>query len=248
MHAISHVTGGGLAGNLARVIPGGCEVRIDRTTWTRRRSSAWSQRLGELSRGRPRGHASTWASAWWRCCPPTRPMRRSGCSPAAGSAGLGLRLGRADPARVRVRRSASSATTLAAEARRDSRCARPAWSGPMRTGSLCLTTLTTLSRGPAAGRQMRGGRPTMGRGRAKAKQTKVARELKYRSFDTDFSSLEQELRSGAEGHEVPPAYADLAEEYERRGRRPGRQRIRTPAQVGLEISTTRPVGAIACAP
>ena len=34
MHAISHVTGGGLAGNLARVMPGSCEVRIDRTTWT----------------------------------------------------------------------------------------------------------------------------------------------------------------------------------------------------------------------
>jgi Protein of unknown function (DUF3073) len=54
----------------------------------------------------------------------------------------------------------------------------------------------------------------MGRGRAKAKQTKVARELKYRSFDTDFSSLERELRSGSEGHEVPPAYADLVDDYE----------------------------------
>ena len=54
----------------------------------------------------------------------------------------------------------------------------------------------------------------MGRGRAKAKQTKVARELKYRSFETDFSSLERELRHGEEGHEVPPAYADLAEEYD----------------------------------
>jgi hypothetical protein len=54
----------------------------------------------------------------------------------------------------------------------------------------------------------------MGRGRAKAKQTKVARELKYRSFDTDFSSLERELRGGSESHEVPPQYADLAEEYE----------------------------------
>ena len=54
----------------------------------------------------------------------------------------------------------------------------------------------------------------MGRGRAKAKQTKVARELKYRSFDTDFSSLERELRHDDDGHEVPPAYADLAEEYE----------------------------------
>jgi hypothetical protein len=54
----------------------------------------------------------------------------------------------------------------------------------------------------------------MGRGRAKAKQTKVARELKYRSFDTDFSSLERELRHDADGNEVPPAYADLAEQYE----------------------------------
>jgi len=54
----------------------------------------------------------------------------------------------------------------------------------------------------------------MGRGRAKAKQTKVARELKYRSFDTDFSSLERELRGGSDGHEVPPQYADLAEEDE----------------------------------
>jgi phosphoribosylformylglycinamidine cyclo-ligase len=34
VHAISHVTGGGLAGNLARVMPGSCEVRIDRTTWS----------------------------------------------------------------------------------------------------------------------------------------------------------------------------------------------------------------------
>ena len=53
----------------------------------------------------------------------------------------------------------------------------------------------------------------MGRGRAKAKQTKVARELKYRSFETDFTSLERELKHGEAGHEVPPAYADLAEEY-----------------------------------
>ena len=52
----------------------------------------------------------------------------------------------------------------------------------------------------------------MGRGRAKAKQTKVARELKYRSFGTDFTSLERELRSDGDGHQVPPAYADLTEE------------------------------------
>jgi hypothetical protein len=33
----------------------------------------------------------------------------------------------------------------------------------------------------------------MGRGRAKAKQTKVARELKYQTHQTDFASLAQEL-------------------------------------------------------
>jgi hypothetical protein len=33
----------------------------------------------------------------------------------------------------------------------------------------------------------------MGRGRAKAKQTKVARELKYSSPQTDFGQLQREL-------------------------------------------------------
>ena len=33
----------------------------------------------------------------------------------------------------------------------------------------------------------------MGRGRAKAKQTKVARELKYHSPDTDLAALQREL-------------------------------------------------------
>ena len=35
----------------------------------------------------------------------------------------------------------------------------------------------------------------MGRGRQKAKQTKVARELKYYSPQTDYASLERELTS-----------------------------------------------------
>ena len=38
----------------------------------------------------------------------------------------------------------------------------------------------------------------MGRGRAKAKQTKVARDLKYRTHETDFSKLAQELHGGDE--------------------------------------------------
>lgn len=36
----------------------------------------------------------------------------------------------------------------------------------------------------------------MGRGRAKAKQTKVARDLKYRDQPTDFGKLAEELHHG----------------------------------------------------
>ncbi len=62
----------------------------------------------------------------------------------------------------------------------------------------------------------------MGRGRAKAKQTKVARDLKYRPIETDFASLERELRGESYSEqdsadvpeaEIPDAYADLAEQY-----------------------------------
>ena len=41
----------------------------------------------------------------------------------------------------------------------------------------------------------------MGRGRQKAKQTKVARELKYFTPATDYRALEKELTSGTS---VPP--------------------------------------------
>lgn len=41
----------------------------------------------------------------------------------------------------------------------------------------------------------------MGRGRQKAKQTKVARQLKYFSPDTDYSALQREL-AGSDGNTV----------------------------------------------
>ncbi|WP_309649004.1 MULTISPECIES: DUF3073 domain-containing protein [Nocardioides] len=46
----------------------------------------------------------------------------------------------------------------------------------------------------------------MGRGRAKAKQTKVARDLKYRTHDTDFGALASELHGGdnSQTEEVDP--------------------------------------------
>jgi hypothetical protein len=51
----------------------------------------------------------------------------------------------------------------------------------------------------------------MGRGRAKAKQTKVARDLKYRTFDPDFADLQRELH-GESGEPIPEQYSDLVEE------------------------------------
>jgi phosphoribosylformylglycinamidine cyclo-ligase len=34
VHAYSHITGGGLAANLARVVPDGLHAVVDRSTWT----------------------------------------------------------------------------------------------------------------------------------------------------------------------------------------------------------------------
>jgi hypothetical protein len=41
----------------------------------------------------------------------------------------------------------------------------------------------------------------MGRGRAKAKQTKVARDLKYRTHETDFGALARELHGDSDSDE-----------------------------------------------
>ncbi|MBU6148086.1 MAG: DUF3073 family protein [Actinomycetales bacterium] len=69
----------------------------------------------------------------------------------------------------------------------------------------------------------------MGRGRAKAKQTRVARELKYSSPQTDLRALQDELSGHAdperaahsEGEEDDPyvdRYAHLADSEEEDGR------------------------------
>lgn len=47
----------------------------------------------------------------------------------------------------------------------------------------------------------------MGRGRAKAKQTKVARELKYSSPTTDLAALQREL-SGGNGRNHTAVHGD----------------------------------------
>jgi len=52
----------------------------------------------------------------------------------------------------------------------------------------------------------------MGRGRAKAKQTKVARELKYRSGGTDLGALRAELAGGNQPMRTTPSPAPAADE------------------------------------
>ncbi|HEV7827666.1 MAG TPA: DUF3073 domain-containing protein [Pseudonocardiaceae bacterium] len=60
----------------------------------------------------------------------------------------------------------------------------------------------------------------MGRGRAKAKQTKVARELKYSSPVTDLEALQRELSGGNGNHSNEDDRADeaYADEYDERRR------------------------------
>jgi hypothetical protein len=73
--------------------------------------------------------------------------------------------------------------------------------------------LTTNIRGPAMGAcpgSMHEGVDAMGRGRQKAKQTKVARQLKYFSPNTDYTALQREL-SGSNDH-APVDDDDLLED------------------------------------
>ena len=75
----------------------------------------------------------------------------------------------------------------------------------------------------------------MGRGRAKAKQVKVARQLKYNSGGTDLDRLRDELGVGDSRNDVADdlndeladRYADYADDYgagdDDDGRSPGRR-------------------------
>ena len=53
----------------------------------------------------------------------------------------------------------------------------------------------------------------MGRGRAKAKQTKVARELKYSSPTMDLDALQREIGSGAAQTQTADKESDFEDDY-----------------------------------
>jgi phosphoribosylformylglycinamidine cyclo-ligase len=48
VHALAHVTGGGIAGNLARVVPEGCRARVDAGAWPRPAVFRWLMRAGSI--------------------------------------------------------------------------------------------------------------------------------------------------------------------------------------------------------
>lgn len=52
----------------------------------------------------------------------------------------------------------------------------------------------------------------MGRGRQKAKHTKVARELKYFTPDTNLTALERELAAAAHENDYVDKWADLVDD------------------------------------
>lgn len=54
----------------------------------------------------------------------------------------------------------------------------------------------------------------MGRGRAKAKQTKVARDLKYRTHETDLSALAKELHGESGSSERDESDQDDWSDYD----------------------------------
>jgi len=89
-------------------------------------------------------------------------------------------------------------------------------------GSVCVTDVPHVGqrqrhRGAARLRTFEGVEP-MGRGRAKAKQVKVARQLKYNGGGTDLNRLRQELGVGTEAqsadHDDPYAEYDDDEDDE----------------------------------
>jgi phosphoribosylformylglycinamidine cyclo-ligase len=48
---LAHITGGGLAANIERILPHDCRLIIDRQTWTPPPLFGWLQRLGNIERG-----------------------------------------------------------------------------------------------------------------------------------------------------------------------------------------------------
>ena len=67
-HAFAHITGGGLAGNLVRVIPPGLTAHVDRATWAPQAIFGLIAEFGAVSSAISSSSPSTSASAWSLSC------------------------------------------------------------------------------------------------------------------------------------------------------------------------------------
>lgn len=81
---------------------------------------------------------------------------------------------------------------------------------------LAHDTFAQVKRALVRAQRLLEGVEPMGRGRQKAKATKVARKLKYFSPETDYAALERELVSASSGSEPDDEidYEELASKYE----------------------------------
>ncbi len=81
---------------------------------------------------------------------------------------------------------------------------------------LAHDTFAQMERAHERARDMLEGVEPMGRGRQKAKATKVARKLKYFSPNTDYAALERELASASSGADADDEidYEALASKYD----------------------------------
>ena len=179
----------------------------------RSRSSTWC--AGWVASNRPPWSApSTAASGWSRVTAAER--RRPGPDPArrarhrapgcAARCEPGDRTAPGDGSPVATRRHAGQLTRAGEMARnpgpgvREQPRARYGWAHDKlqvrpdaRVHVSRHRTTNRRCRSDVTPAKMCEGVDPMGRGRAKAKQTKVARDLKYRSHETDFGALAQEL-------------------------------------------------------
>ncbi len=120
IHAFSHVTGGGIAANLARVLPAGSWVEVDRSTWT---PPPVFQQLADLGRIALSETEGTWNLGIGMIAV----VSPDGARPHDRAAGR-----RRHPAPGRSARSRRARATSAASSRvrRVSTVARCAWSEP----------------------------------------------------------------------------------------------------------------------
>ena len=103
IHAMAHITGGGLPGNVPRALPPTIDAEIETRAGLRRRSLPfWQKPAGSDAR---RCFArSTWASAWWSFAPPRRSRVMEARGPPGSTPGSSDRSskGRAGSSSVRA--------------------------------------------------------------------------------------------------------------------------------------------------